>query len=79
MPTILLYIVHGYIFLSIYYWISFKDNSNFNNMIIKSIATSYIIKLIFDYFSKDYFGNNLTKYTILLILIRLYYRQNCNK
>lgn len=42
------YIIYGYIFLSCYYWITFKDNKDFNNMIIKSVACSYILKLTYD-------------------------------
>lgn len=45
---ILSYIVYGYIFLSCYYWITFKDNKDFKNLIIKSIASSYILKLSYD-------------------------------
>lgn len=48
MPEILSYIVQGYVFLVAYYWITFKDNKNFTNLIIKSIAVSYILKIVFD-------------------------------
>lgn len=48
MPEILSYLVQGYIFLVAYYWISFKDNNDFTNLIIKSIAASYILKILFD-------------------------------
>ena len=45
-PYILSYVIYGYIFLSSYYWISFKDNNNFDNLIIKSVAASYILKTL---------------------------------
>lgn len=48
MPSILSYLVQGYVFLVAYYWISFKDNKDFTNLIVKSIATSYILRIIFD-------------------------------
>lgn len=47
-PEILSYVVYGYIFLVAYYWISFKDNKDFKNVIIKSVAASYILTTIFD-------------------------------
>ncbi len=47
-PEIISYIVYGYVFLVAYYWISFKDNKDFNNLLIKSIATSYFLTTIYD-------------------------------
>lgn len=47
-PEIISYIVYGYIFLVSYYWISFKDNKDFNNLLIKSVATSYLLTTIYD-------------------------------
>lgn len=47
-PEILNYIVYGYVFLSSYYWITFKDNTDFTNFLTKSIATSYILKTTYD-------------------------------
>lgn len=47
-PEIISYIVYGYIFLVAYYWISFKDNKDFNNLLIKSIASSYLLTTIYD-------------------------------
>lgn len=47
-PTIILYIVYGYIFLVAYYWISFKNDTDFNNLLIKSIAISYLLTTIYD-------------------------------
>lgn len=55
-PTIISYIVYGYVFLVAYYWISFKDNTDFNNLLIKSIATSYLLITIYDL--------TITKYNI---------------
>lgn len=47
-PEIISYIVYGYVYLVAYYWISFKDNKDFKNLIIKSIATSYLLTTLFD-------------------------------
>lgn len=47
-PHIISYVVYGYVFLVAYYWISFKDNKDFNNLLIKSIATSYLLTTIYD-------------------------------
>lgn len=48
------YVVYGYLFLSAYYWISFKDNKDFTNLIMKSIAISFILKSIYDLIIKRY-------------------------
>lgn len=53
-PRIISYVVYGYIFLVAYYWISFKDNKDFNNLLIKSIATSYLLTSIYDLFVEKY-------------------------
>lgn len=47
-PEIISYVVYGYMFLVSYYWISFKDNKDFNNLLIKSIAASYLLTTIYD-------------------------------
>lgn len=49
-PKIISYVVYGYVFLVAYYWISFKDNKDFNNLLIKSIAASYLLTSIYDLF-----------------------------
>lgn len=66
-PTIISYIVYGYVFLVAYYWISFKDNKDFNNLLIKSIATSYLLTSIYDLF--------IVKYNI--IFTNEYYKVIC--
>lgn len=53
-PTIISYVVYGYVFLVTYYWISFKDNNDFNNLLIKSIATSYLLTSIYDLIIEKY-------------------------
>ena len=53
-PEIISYIVYGYTYLTAYYWISFKDNTDFKNLIIKSIAASYLLTTIFDSIVKKY-------------------------
>lgn len=35
-------------FLVVYYWIAFKDNKDFDNLLIKSVAASYILTIVFD-------------------------------
>ena len=47
-PKIISYVVYGYVFLVAYYWISFKDNKDFNNLLIKSIAASYLLTSIYN-------------------------------
>lgn len=51
-PYILSFVIPGYIFLSTYYWVSFVDPKNFNNLIIKSVAASYILGIVFDFILK---------------------------
>lgn len=48
-PYILSFVIPGYILLSTYYWVSFVDSKNFNNLIIKSVAASYILGVVFDF------------------------------
>lgn len=63
-PKIISYVVYGYVFLVAYYWISFKDNKDFNNLLIKSIATSYLLTSIYDLFVEKYkiiFNNDYYK------------------
>lgn len=65
------YVVYGYVFLTAYYWITFKDNSDFNNFLIKSVATSYILKTVFDLVITKYkivFSDNIIK-TLILVTI----------
>lgn len=63
-PEIISYIVYGYVFLVAYYWISFKDNKDFNNLLIKSIAMSYFLTTIYNLIVLKYnivFGNEYHK------------------
>ena len=53
-PEIISYVVYGYVFLATYYWISFKDNNDFNNLLIKSIAANYLLTSIYDLFIARY-------------------------
>ena len=74
-PQIISYIVYGYVFLVAYYWISFKDNKDFNNLLIKSIASSYLLTTIYDLavlkfsivFSNKYY-TIITYFTVSAIL-----------
>lgn len=61
-PEILSYIVYGYIYLTAYYWISFKDNNDFNNFIIKSVATSYLLITLYDVIINKYNINLINEY-----------------
>ena len=66
-PEIISYVVYGYVFLVAYYWISFKDNKDFNNLLIKSIAASYLLTSIYDLFIEIYniaFSNEYYKVII---------------
>ena len=53
-PEIISYAVYGYVFLAAYYWISFKDNKDFNNLLIKSITANYLLTSIYDLFIARY-------------------------
>lgn len=53
-PQIISYIVYGYVYLCAYYWISFKDNKDFDNLLIKSVAVSFILINIYDVFVEKY-------------------------
>ncbi len=70
-PEIISYIVYGYVFLVSYYWISFKDNRDFNNLLIKSIAASYLLTSIYDLFVEKYkiaFNNEYCKVILYFII-----------
>lgn len=70
-PEIISYIVYGYVFLVSYYWISFKDNKDFNNLLIKSIAASYLLTSIYDLFIEKYnivFENEYYKVILYFII-----------
>lgn len=62
-------------YLSAYYWISFKDNKDFENLLIKSVAASYLLTNIYDLlvtkyeivFSSDY--DKVIKYFIASALL----------
>lgn len=46
LPQILSYIVPGYIFLTIYQWVRFKDGDTLKNIVLKSIVISYVIRIL---------------------------------
>lgn len=63
-PEIISYIVYGYVYLIAYYWISFKDNKDFKNVLIKSVAASYLLTSLYDLLVSRYhiiFSNNYYK------------------
>lgn len=68
-PYILSFIVPGYIFLSAYYWVSFIDSKEFNNLIIKSVATSYILGITFDFILGEINIIILPEHRIILLAI----------
>ncbi len=73
-PEIISYIVYGYIFLVAYYWISFKDNKDFNNLLIKSIAISYLLTSIYNILIEKYnivFVNAYYKVVIYFVISAL--------
>lgn len=70
-PDILSYIIYGYVYLTAYYWISFKDNKDFKKLIIKSVAVSYILLTFYDAFAFKYnivFTNHF-RHTIYYFII----------
>lgn len=71
MPEIMSYIVYGYIFLSAYYWISFKDNKDFTNSVIKSIASSFILKSSYELIVQRFnivFSSELLKIVVFVLI-----------
>lgn len=71
MPEIMSYIVYGYIFLCAYYWISFKDNKDFTNLVIKSIASSFILKSLYELIIQRFnivFSSELFQIVILVLV-----------
>lgn len=71
MPEIMSYIVYGYIFLSAYYWISFKDNKDFTNLVIKSIASSFILKSLYELIIQRFsivFSSELLEIVVLVLV-----------
>jgi len=53
-PNVISHIVYGYAFLSAFYWSSFKDNKDFNNLIIKSITINYMLVTIYNMVIEKY-------------------------
>lgn len=47
MPEIISYFVYGYIYLTAYYWVSFKSSQNFKYILFKSVAVNYILTVIY--------------------------------
>lgn len=49
LPEVLSYLVQGFIFVSIYEFVNYKDeNSNIQNLFFKSIIASFILRFIYD-------------------------------
>lgn len=46
-----MYIAFGYMYLTAYYWISFKDNKDFHNIIFKSLIANYVLVTIYQMIS----------------------------
>lgn len=73
-PEIISYIVYSYVFLVANEWIAFKDNKDFNNLIVKSIAASYLLTSIYDLFITKYnivFHNNYEQVILYFIISAL--------
>lgn len=68
-PYILSFVIPGYILLSTYYWVSFVDSKNFNNLIIKSVAASYILGVVFDFILERIHLTILPEQRIILLSI----------
>lgn len=68
-PYILSFVIPGYILLSTYYWVSFADSKNFNNLIIKSVAASYILGVVFDFIFNRIHLTILPEQRIILLSI----------
>lgn len=71
MPQVLSYIVYGYVFLTAYYWISFKDDKDLKNLLTKSVAVSFILMSTYDTILEriNYSFASETLKTVLFVLI----------
>lgn len=68
-PYILSYMIPGYIFLSLYYWISFIPTNEFEHLIIKSVAASYVLDLLLDFITNIFRLKYTTSQKMLLLII----------
>lgn len=72
-PDILAYIVPGYIYLYIFYFVSLNDINKCNNTIIKSVVSSYIFilldKLICTVLSIHYDSPNIFRIIVYALMI----------
>lgn len=69
LPTIMLYMAQGYIFISIYSFMRFKQNE-LNHLFFKSVIASYILKITFDWlFVKTMTIDNIVVKSVRLLNI----------
>ena len=67
LPIIMLYMAQGYVFLTVYSFMRFKQNE-LNHLFFKSVIASYILKIIFDWlFIKKTVTENVVIKTIRLV------------
>ena len=49
LPSVLTYLVQGYIFISVFSWIVFQKKSNdIDHIVLRSIAASFVLKTVYD-------------------------------
>lgn len=76
-PQIVSYVAFGYIYLTAYYWISFKDNKDFNNILFKSLIANYILTTIYHGIGRvfgvtiQYVSVRIVLYTVISVLLGL--------
>lgn len=63
-----MYIVFGYMYLTAYYWISFKDNKDFHNIVFKSLIANYVLTTIYQMIGRK-FGIVILPYTPKQIIV----------
>lgn len=63
-----MYIAFGYMYLTAYYWISFKDNKDFHNIIFKSLIANYVLLTIYQMIGRK-FGIVVFPYTSKQIIV----------
>lgn len=68
-PNLISNIVYGYIFLSVYYWISFVKQNNYKNFIMKCVVINYILKNFYKITFFQFISNKYENRPIVVILL----------
>lgn len=70
-PNIVSYVVYGYIYLTVYYWVSFKNRNDFQNFIFKSLVVNYVLMSVYELsvFKIAWLNNHIYVQTVMLVTI----------